>query len=170
MIKALLCGSLLICSTLLAQDYPANEVFAGYSIGGVVNLPYPPSTFDLQTAFRTRDAGTAGYDLSYIHNFSGRFGIKADFSSYISTAGIENAYSQHAHAYNFLLGPEWRFANHSRFTPFVYGLAGIAHVNSLYSTPSTRAPGASTVNAPFSAYLQEYRTGAMLAVGAGVDM
>src|ERR1700722_12287153 len=134
MIKALLCGSLLICSTLLAQDYPANEVFAGYSIGGVVNLPYPPSTFDLQTAFRTRDAGTAGYDLSYIHNFSARFGIKADFSSYIDNqSGVDQftattavqPYTQHAHAYNFLLGPEWRFANHSRFTPFVYAQAGI---------------------------------------------
>jgi hypothetical protein len=43
-------------------------------------------------------------------------------------------------------------------------------VNSLYTTPSTLGAGATTVNGPFSTYLQEYRTGAMLSVGAGVDM
>jgi hypothetical protein len=169
MIRAFLCGSILICSTLLAQDYPANEFFAGYSASGVVNLPNPGSTNNLQTAFRTRDAGTAGYDLSYIHNFSARFGIKADFSSYIdnrsgtdqfSAATAVQPYTQHAHAYNFLFGPEWRFANHSRFTPFVYGLTGIAHVNSSFRTPSGASilAGTGTATVAFSDYEQNYRS------------
>jgi hypothetical protein len=36
--------------------------------------------------------------------------------------------------YDFLIGPEFKARNHTRFTPFVYALAGVTHTRATFTT------------------------------------
>lgn len=184
MIKASLVTALFLTTPLFAQNYPANEFFAGYSASGQISAPQPATFADLTTAFRTHDNGKFGYDLTYTHNFNEHFGLRADFSSYIgdqvgslstsippgtSLLTGSQSYTQHSHSYNTMFGPEWRFANRTRFTPFVYGMAGVARVNSVFDTsPASIGPGIGS-SAGVLAHYHAFRTGAEMAVGGGVD-
>ena len=90
-----------------------------------------------------------------------------DFSSYIDNASdtgifegiVQQPYMLHAHSYNLMLGPEWRFENPSHITPFVYVLGGAAHVSSDFLTSS----------AVFSDDNHTNRAGAELGAGVGMD-
>jgi opacity protein-like surface antigen len=166
MIKARAFAALFLCLPLCGQDYPPNEFYAGYSVSGQIAPPIT-SGLNLPTSFRTQDGGKLGYDISYIRNFNSKIGLKVDFSSYIDNASnngifeetVQQPYTLHAHSYNLMLGPEWRFANASHFTPFVYVLAGAAHVTSDFDTSS----------GVFSGGVQTDHNGAELAAGVGMD-
>ncbi len=155
-----------MCLPLCGQSYPPNEFYAGYSAAGQIASPIT-SGLNLATSLRTHDGGILGYDLSYIHNFSSKVGLRVDFSSYIDNASdtgifegtVQQPYTLHAHSYNLMIGPEWRFENPSHFTPFVYVLAGAAHVTSDFNTSS----------ASFSESVETDRNGAELATGLGMD-
>ena len=151
--RLLLCVALLMCflATALAQgantdESPKVEVFIGFSALGEANSRGiglgPGASFPA-------DYGTnTGLEASVIRNFGNYFGLKGDFSAHIdneSGRGPINSCTPlcttvtqdsqlKTRTYNFLAGPEFKARNKTRFTPFVYALAGVAHTNARFTT------------------------------------
>lgn len=152
---------------IFGQDYPVNQVFVGATASGTFNPP--PLVLmspDFAHSLTTRDGSRLGTEGSFSHNFNRWFGLKADFSSYFqkgSGAGIFNFTPQQTttdrRVYNFEFGPEFRLTNRTRFTPFVHGLAGVAHVHADFDTSGPAV----------ALHSEDSRNGASLVFGGGVD-
>ena len=145
--------ALLLCSALVASaqkpnpdEYPKFEVFAGYSAIGEANS----RGISFGNASIPADYGTnTGFETSIIRNFSKHFGIKGDFSAHFDNESgrgpvtactpvcttITQDVQLKSRVYNFLGGPEFKARNSTRFTPFVYVLAGVAHTSTTFTTP-----------------------------------
>ena len=130
----------MICSSPLAlaqqttktNDYPKYYWFIGYSVLGETN--------EDDGKRLTRFGSNSGVETSAAGYFNKYFGVKADFSAHFATTHghgiftlgnaqppITNAsldYSFKHQAYSFLIGPEFRASNHTRFTPFAHTLIG----------------------------------------------
>jgi opacity protein-like surface antigen len=131
-----------------SDDYPRFEIFAGYSAIGEANsrsISLGPTA-----SVGGNYAMNKGFETSVIGNFSKHFGIKGDFSAHFSNdsaRGTINAcnptcitatqdFELKTRLYNFLVGPEFKARNSSRFTPFAYALAGVAHTSATFTTTS----------------------------------
>lgn len=147
-----LSAALLMCSTALAlaqgsqtAEIPKFEFFAGYSTIGEVNS----HGINFGNLSNTGDYGTnAGFETSIIRNLSKHFGLKGDFSAHfdnetgrgpITTCApvcttITQDVQLKTRTYNFLAGPEIKARNRTRFTPFAYALAGVAHQSARFTT------------------------------------
>jgi opacity protein-like surface antigen len=107
-----------------------------------------------------------GLESSVIRNLNRRLGIKGDFSWYTSQTGglASNGFTIQApeKAVYFMAGPELKFPNRSRWTPFVHALAGVAHswANLIVLLPNDAV---NTIRQSHS------RTGPSLALGGGLD-
>ena len=142
----------LMCSaaSALAQgtdDYPKVEVFAGYSALGEANSR--GISFGPTASITANYAAPRGFETSVIRNFSKHLGIKGDFSAHLynesgrgpvtscnptcTTVTQDNQFK--TRLYNFLGGPEFKARNSTRFTPFAYALAGVAHTSATFTTP-----------------------------------
>jgi len=62
--------------------------------------------------------------------------------------------------YNFLAGPEFKARNSTRFTPFAYALAGVAHTSASFTSPGP------TVNLLFKRSDNSFA----MALGGGLDI
>jgi outer membrane protein with beta-barrel domain len=169
----LMCAS----ASALAQgttsaDYPKVEVFAGYSALGDANsgrlITFGPTA--------STDSGYAtptGFETSVIGNFSKHFGIKGDFSAHFGNDSgrtpftactptcttVTQDFQFKTRVYNFLAGPEFKARNGTRFTPFAYALAGVAHTSATFSTGPT-----------LNSLLKKKDNGFAMAVGGGLDI
>ncbi len=72
-----------------------------------------------------------GFNIAATGYFTERFGITGDFSAHFnstsvpaSATGLSNPVEVRQRAFNFLAGPQVRFTNGSRVTPFVRAMAG----------------------------------------------
>jgi hypothetical protein len=152
--------------------YPKYEFFGGYSAEGsspfFINLGpnICCATSDLD--------GRAGFEGSVIRNLNRYIGIKGDFSIYPGHYNDEDAIpcnlpgcssaaqgdSTHWKLFYFLAGPELKWRNHTRFSPFVHTLFGVAHATATFQTagPVITVSGTST------------QTGFAMAFGGGVDV
>jgi hypothetical protein len=134
---------LLLCSapfalaqqTTKTDDHPKRNWFVGYSALGDVNKD------DGKTL--TRYGSPAGFETSVAGYFNKYFGVKADFSAHFGTnhgrgvftlnnaqPPVTNAnldFSFKHQAYSFLVGPELRASNRTRFTPFAHALIGAGY-------------------------------------------
>jgi len=176
--RLLLCVGLLICPTALAwaqsgttDEHPKFEFFAGYSALGDANTR---GSFG-NGASDSGDFSTwTGFEASLIRNVNKHFGIKGDFSAHFNdesarfaltactptcaTATQDNQLK--TRLYNFLIGPEFKARNHTRFTPFVYALAGVAHTRTSFTTAGP------TINL----HLEKDDNGFAMALGGGLDI
>lgn len=169
---------LAICCTTLSRaqesnfkQFPKYEFFGGYiatgQAGGYSDLSFRgvdiPSTF----------SSTHGAEASFLYNFNRSLGLKGDFSVQPHSEGfqvgvctplpcapvIQNA-ATNPKLFNFLAGPEFKLRNHSRFTPYVHGLAGIAHANASFTSSGSVV----------SFSLKTSETGFAAAMGGGADI
>ncbi|MEK6283358.1 MAG: outer membrane beta-barrel protein [Acidobacteriota bacterium] len=143
----------LMCSAAVAlaqgttsDDYPKVEVFAGYSALGEANSGR--ITFGPTASTDSNYATPTGFQTSVIGNFSKHFGIKGDFSAHFGNDSGRRPFTActptcttatqdfqfKTRVYNFLAGPEFKARNSTRFTPFAYALAGVAHTSATFTT------------------------------------
>ena len=153
-------------------EYPKFEFFAGYSALGEsdsrgIDLGPNAALGDNYTAL-------AGFQTSLIGNFSKHFGIKGDFSAHFADKSGRAPFNacnptcitvtQDNHlktrVYNFLAGPEFKARNSTRFTPFAYALAGVAHTSATFTSPGP------TVNL----FLKNSDNSFAMALGGGLDV
>jgi opacity protein-like surface antigen len=124
---------LLTCGAMsFAQNDNKVELFGGYSYENI-NSGITGSDFPNDTGTNPdRRFNGNGFNVAGTSYFTKRFGITADFSANFQSRNhvfdTEEAKSKLS-LYNITAGPQFRFSNASRFTPFVHGLAGIAHRN-----------------------------------------
>ena len=179
LLRLLSSTALLLCSGLVGSaqtpkpdEYPKVEVFAGYSAFGEANSRGISFGADRRT---TGDYGTnTGFEASLIRNFSKHFGIKGDFSAHFSdesgrgpitlctptcTTVTQDAQLK-TRVYNFLGGPEFKARNSTRFTPFAYVLAGVAHTSATFTTPGPT----------FNLLLKRSDNSFAMALGGGLDI
>jgi len=171
--RLLPCVALLMCSVAAAlaqgaktDEYPKIEVFAGYSALGEANSR---GVFGSAS-----NLAGPGFETSIIRNFGKHFGIKGDFSAYFhneSNSGpitpctpgcttVTQAFQIRSRVFNFLGGPEFKARNKTRFTPFAYALAGVAHTRATFTTPGPT----------FNLLLKKTDTSFAMALGGGLDI
>lgn len=128
------CTPLAVAQQSGASDHPRFEWFLGYSALGDLN--------ENKGRTLTFFGSKTGLETSLTRNLSKHWGIKGDFSAHFGTnhgtARIGQPFVQppgtivdgtfefeHQH-FNFLIGPEFKWRNHTRLTPFAHALVGAA--------------------------------------------
>ena len=151
---------------MLGQDtdvhtYPKVEYFAGYSAIETNNHTFlfsevrPVSGLDY-------DEGGRGFEAALIRNVSRYFSIVGDFSAHLSSNLLAGQYAIqfckkapcpgsetqngkiNPDLFDFLAGPEVKWRNHTRITPFANALFGLAHSTATFSTTGSLATVSST--------------------------
>jgi opacity protein-like surface antigen len=160
-------GSLLIlCCLPLAvaqsDDGSRAEFFAGYSVlrtrykAQQTNPPMP-----VGVAFAGRQI-LNGFNASATVYLAEAFGLTGDFSGHFETHRLPDPLGgnidTHIRVFNLLGGPQYKFRNDSRVTPFVRGLAGITNTRSRLEVPSLNSTSTAS------------STDFALAIGGGVDV
>src|SRR5688572_16756749 len=143
----LMCASTVaLAQSTTPVDYPKLEVFAGYSALGEASNP--GISFGPNAGTSANYATPTGFETSVTWNFNKRVGIKGDFSAHLSNESssgplnvclptcttVTQDHQFKTRVYNFLGGPELKARNSTRFTPLVYGLAGVAHTSATFTS------------------------------------
>ena len=105
-----------------------------------------------------------GFNSAMTFFFTPRFGLTGDVSGHFRREN-ENFFGgvpfrAQLDRYYFLAGPQLRFINDTRWTPFARGMAGVAYSRNVY--------GARSAAAPFTSF-DDSSTDFALAFGGGVD-
>src|SRR5215470_13441273 len=177
---ALLVLMLAICGTTWSQaqdsdvkQFPKYEIFGGYvaagQAGDYTELSFPGASTGIPSTF----SSTHGAEASFLYNFNRVLGLKGDFSVQPHSEGYQVGVCPstpcspvilnvaiNPKLFNFLAGPEFKLRNHSRFTPYVHGLVGLAHSNASFTVSS----------ALVSFSLKTSETGFAAAMGGGADI
>jgi opacity protein-like surface antigen len=156
------------------SGYPKIEIYGGWLDSG--EFPYNVFRFgSAQGAFSIEsDFGThRGFETSFTRNFRRYFGLKGEFSAqFHHDAFSVNACVQtpcvpvvqpaelNPKLFNFLVGPEFKARNHTRFTPFAHALFGLAHTTATFETSGSAVNLALTTT----------ETGYSVAFGGGLDI
>lgn len=107
-----------------------------------------------------------GFNVAVTGYMTKRFGITGDFSAHFRNRSEDlpgGTILFKARSFNYLAGPQFKFRNHTRVTPFVRVLAGVA--NNRFSYQAT-ATGASTPAVSVSVKVTDFS----LAIGGGLDV
>ena len=171
--------ALLLCSALLVSaqstkpdEYPTVEVFVGYSALGEAGSG--GISFGPNAVLSANYTSKVGFETSIVGNFSKRFGIKGDFSAHFnneSASGpvtactpacttVTQAFEVKTRVYNFLVGPEFKARNSTRFTPFAHVLGGVSHTSANFTTPGPT----------FNLLLKKSDNSFAMALGGGLDI
>ena len=128
-----------IYASVSAQSEKKPEFFAGYSYEsldtGIKSTDFTSLTTSFDNHFKLN-----GFHFSAADYFTRRFGIAADFSAHFDnrTDSFGSTTGQTKFSlYNITGGPQIRFPNTSRFTPFAQALAGVARRNFTETIAST---------------------------------
>ena len=113
-----------------AQSDQKPEFFGGFSFE---NVNTGITSSDLGTISTIDDRFRAvGFNVAGTGYLTKRFGITADFSGHFDNRndlfGTDTGQTKLS-LYNLTGGPQFRFLNSTKFTPFVHGLAGVAWRN-----------------------------------------
>ena len=178
LIRLVFSTALLPCSALLVSaqstkpdEYPKVEIFVGYSAlgeSGSRAISFGPN------ASVSGDYEGQGFETSIIRNFSKHFGIKGDFSAHFNNESnrgpitacspacttVTQDFHLKTRVYNFLVGPEFKARNSTRFTPFVHALGGFAHTSATFTTPGPT----------HILFLRRRDTRFAMALGGGLDI
>jgi len=172
-----LCAGSAVAQSTSSKPYPKFEIFGGYSANGSVKSDDASGaiTLPLSTFFNADAGGPKGFEASITRNFNKYLGIKGDFSMYFdSGAGhlavkicsqssctvSEEDLSLSRRVFYFMAGPEIKWRNKTRLTPYAHALFGVAR-----STVEV-----STVSALFTHRESGTRTGFAAAFGGGLDV
>jgi opacity protein-like surface antigen len=175
--RLLLSTLILMCSGAFAwaqnastDEYPKVEIFAGFSA-----LGENPRDIRLGgLSFGEGYATPTGFEASVIRNFTRHIGLKGDFSAHFKNDSNRGAltlctptcttatqdFEVKTRVYNFLVGPEFKARNSTRFTPFAHLLGGVAHTSANFTTPGPT----------FNLLLKRSDTGFAMALGGGLDI
>lgn len=131
--KKLALLTLIVISTYassFAQSDKKPEFFGGFSIE---NVNTGITSSDLGTTSTIDDRfRTFGFNVAGTGYLTKRFGFTGDFSGHYDNRndqfGIVTGQTKFS-LYNLTGGPQFRFVNTTKFTPFVHGLAGVAWRN-----------------------------------------
>jgi hypothetical protein len=131
--KNLAFSAIIVLSTFalsFGQSDKKPEFFGGFSIE---NVDTGITSTDLGTATTLDNRFRAnGFHVAGTGYLTKRLGITGDFSAHFDTRddffGATTGQSKTS-LYNITGGPQFRFLNARKFTPFVQGLAGIARRN-----------------------------------------
>jgi hypothetical protein len=122
-----------------AQTLKMPEFFAGYSYEsvdtGIKSTDFTTTTTSFDNRFKLN-----GFNFSAADYFTRHFGIAADFSAHFDTRtdSVGTTIGQtKISLYNITGGPQIRFPNTGRFTPFAQALAGVARRNFTETIAST---------------------------------
>lgn len=147
------------------DDNPRVEVFAGYSVLGI-NYEEPPQSnppIPVGVPFELKQFSKKGANVSATGYLTERFGLTADFSAHFTSSETPlsggGVIEESLRIYNILGGPQYKFRNNSRVTPFVRGLAGAAITRSKLR-----------VSSDFNSQTTISSTDFALALGGGVDV
>ena len=152
------------------DEFPKIEIFAGYSALGENQKPISFNGIIVPHGY----AAGAGVETSLIRNFNRHLGLKADFSAHFNDetgpgevivcnpacTTASQTIQFRTRVYNFLAGPELKARNHTRFTPFVYALGGLAHTHARFDTPGPT----------FNLLLKKSTNDFAMALGGGLDL
>ena len=130
---------LLFCSASFAaaqsNDYSRAEFFAGYSVLAAnydVEIPVP--FIPVITAFNGKQTLKNGFNVSATGYLIKGFGLTGDFSAHFKTnrrpSALGGNIETRIRVFNATGGPQYKFRNASRLTPFVRALAGIGMTRS----------------------------------------
>lgn len=161
----------------LAQDAKKAEYFEGFSyenadprIKGtdVVSVNGIPVTGGITSTgavvtTNSKRADMIGFDSSMSFYFTPRFGLTGDVSGTFrrdNQTFFGSPFRAQMDLYNFLAGPQVRWVNSTRWTPFGRVMAGVAYSRNRY--------GARGTNPPFQ-FFDDSSTDFAMAVGGGVD-
>lgn len=160
------CALLILCCVPLAaaqsDDNSRGEFFVGYSVlrtNYEAELPDPPIpvivAFPGKQTLNGLNASATGY-------LTDGFGLTADFSAHFTTNRLLDPLGgdieTKIRVFNLLGGPQYRFRNSSRVTPFVRALAGVAHTRARLQVPSLNSTDTAS------------STDFALAIGGGLDV
>ena len=164
MLKALMCIAALSCVplTLLAQEAPQVEVFAGYS-------------YLLASDSFSQRVNQNGWNFSVAANFARSFGVVADFSNhYGARPRVFAPIGSGGKGFTFLFGPQYSYRRAPKVTPFVHGLFGVIQANKLVPDTMVFVPGVGgiVVPGPGCTTILCYQTETVfaMALGGGLDV
>jgi len=165
----------------MAQDtdvgtYPKLEYFAGYSAIETNNHTFLFSGFKPVSGL-DYDEGGRGVEASLIGNVSRYFSVVGDFSAHLSyndfslqstpktcsqppCSPVTQVGKINPELFDFLVGPEFKWRNHTRITPFANALFGLAHSSATFNTTGPIANVSST----------DAETGFAMAFNSGLDL
>jgi opacity protein-like surface antigen len=166
-VLSLSCAPLALAQQSPTADYPRFDWFLGYSALGDLNS----NNGRILTFFGSK----SGLETSLTRNLSKHWGIKGDFSAHFGTnhgnarigqpfappgTTIDGTFEfEHRH-FNLLIGPEFKWRNHTRLTPFAHALVGAGL-------------GRGDVRLTFpggNGLIKVSDTGVAMALGGGVDI
>src|SRR5436305_8495311 len=125
--------TLIACSSIAnAQSSSKVEVFGGYSYeaarSGISDSDL--AALGVTQSDITKHYNLNGFNVSGAGYLTNHLGLTADFSGHYNGRndffGTSAAHSSTA-LYNITGGPQWKFTNSTRVSPFVHVLAGVAH-------------------------------------------
>jgi hypothetical protein len=133
-----------------AYTYPKLEYFAGYSAIETNNHTFFFSLLK-PVAGLDYDEHGRGFDAEVVRNLSRWFSIVGDFSAHLSSNQIPLQQAKgtqnikiNPELFDFLAGPEVKWRNHTRITPFANALFGLAHSTATLNTSGPLANLSST--------------------------
>lgn len=157
---------LILCCVSLAaaqsDDRPRFEFFAGYSVLRTdyeAEQPVPP--MPVIVAFAGKQT-LNGFNISATGYLTDGFGVTGDFSGHFKTNSLPDPLGGNIETkirvFNILGGPQYKFRNNSRVSPFVRTLAGVAHTRASLEVASLNSSGTAS------------STDFALAIGGGLDI
>lgn len=174
-----LCACSSLAQSTGPDPYPKLEIFGGYSANGYFKKNEAPegnSGFPLSKFFSDDAGGPKGFEASITRNFNKYLGIKGDFSMYFDNGGpgqltvkvcSESScttslqdFNVKKRAFYFMGGPELKWRNKTRLTPFAHTLFGVARSTADFST----------AGALITHNDSDTRTGFAAAFGGGLDI
>lgn len=159
--KAILLAFFVACCAQLTYAQGAErkvEVFGGYS--------YLTTDLDEPDAPLDRFDNLDGFNVSATRYLTKSFGVTGDFSAYFSDRAEDfpgGTIRFRSRSFNYLGGPQVKFTNHTRATPFLHALAGVSNNRFAYRATAT---GATSPVVDVSVSVTDFS----LALGGGLDV
>jgi len=135
-----------------AHTYPKFEYFAGYSAIETNNHNFHFGNFEggFNATDTDFDEGGWGFEGAVTRNLTRYLGIVGDFSAHYSNdqgpvrltvpctqapcLPVTQTAKLNPRLFDYLAGPEVKWRNHTRITPFAHALFGVAHTATTFST------------------------------------
>ena len=134
------------------EQFPKIEIFGGYSSIETNNhdFHFGPSPGGFNATDTDFDEGGKGFETAVTRNLNRYLGITGDFSAHFSydqgpitltppcaqppCPTVTQTASLNPRLFNFLAGPEFKWRNHTRLTPFAHALFGMAYTTTTFHT------------------------------------
>ena len=134
------------------DQFPKTEIFGGYSSieTNNHNFHFGPSSGGFNVIDTDFDEGGWGFETGGTRNLNRYFGITGDFSAHFShdqgpitltppcaqppCPSVMQSAEINPRLFNFLAGPEFKWRNRTRLSPFAHALFGVAHTTATFKT------------------------------------